>query len=621
LGPGSSVSAAILNLDQQTLVDDQSGLSYLTTEPHYARLAARVGADLAEGPGFVLVLGNPMPDAELLVRCLERDNAAKLRFSLIRFRAGMSFDELAAAYGQILRREPTGSTGNLWPIVSHLMLEARNGVRHVLVLESADALSPDVLLQLNRIAQADEPALLQTVLLTKPSLVGSLAEPSLHFFETAIGTAIQLERLERDEVAVFIQGLLNDVAPDDRKIFSAKTVEAICDAANGDPVIVSRLARGIVDFVRRTGARPVREDTIESPGPGHPAANHGNSIDGRSLDQSALASSLGDLVEEWRKRHEGAMAQNDTPYQSLSECKPLCSPQSPQHRPSLKWRHTSVAMAVLASLSLLTIAVAAAIGWQYHTIPFVVAESRPPSDRSFEDPDTSPPVMIVPRGDNVSSHADPTQAGARAEFAAPATIKASPESTGPASSTPHAIPPASFDEAPTLAQQTEPAPSIAETAPETAKTGMLALAMAKSAPTVIAEDPPDSSPPMTQARAGPDIAKATPAVPDNLSVEPTPRALGENLSATTISLYVQRGNELLSAGDVVGARLFFERAVREGDAGAARGLGRTYDPLSLKRFRIRGASGDPAKALAWYREAIRLGDAGSEVLLKALLSR
>jgi len=145
--------------------------------------------------------------------------------------------------------------------------------------------------------------------------------------------------------------------------------------------------------------------------------------------------------------------------------------------------------------------------------------------------------------------------------------------------------------------------------------------MVKSAPTVIAEDPPSSSPPMTPPRAGPDIAKATPAVPDNLSVEPTPRALGENLSATTISLYVQRGNELLSAGDVVGARLFFERAVREGDAGAARGLGRTYDPLSLKRFRIRGASGDPAKALVWYREAMRLGDAGSEVLLKALLSR
>ncbi len=575
------MSAAILNLDQQTFADDHFGLSYLTTEPHYARLAARVGADLAEGPEFVLVLGNPVPDAELLVRCLERDNAAKLRFSLIRFRAGMSFDELAAAYGQILRREPTGSAGNLWPIVSHLMLEARNGVRHVLVLESADALSPDVLLQLNRIAQADEPALLQTVLLTKPSLVGSLAEPSLQFLETAIGTAIRLERLERDEVMVFIQGLLNDV-----------------------------------DFMRRTGARPVKEDTIESPGPGRPAANHGNSIDGHSLDQSALASSLGDVVGEWRKRHEGAMAPNNTPYQSLNECKPL---RSPQHRPSLKWRHTSVAMAVLASLSLLTIAVAAAIGWRYHPIPFVLAESRPPSDRSFEDPDTSPPVMIVAGGDNISSHADPTQAEARAELAAPATITASPEPTGP-SSTPHVVPPAPFDEAPTAAQQTQPVSSIAETAPETANREMIDMAMVISAPTVVVEDPPNSSPPTTPIRS-PDIAKAAPTAPDKFPVETTPRALGENLSATTISLYVQRGNELLSAGDVVGARLFFERAVREGDAGAARGLGRTYDPLSLKRFRIRGASGDPAKALVWYREAIRLGDAGSEVLLKALLSR
>jgi hypothetical protein len=227
--------------------------------------------------------------------------------------------------------------------------------------------------------------------------------------------------------------------------------------------------------------------------------------------------------------------------------------------------------------------------------------------------------MIVAGGDNISSHADPTQAEARAELAAPATITASPEPTGP-SSTPHVVPPAPFDEAPTAAQQTQPVSSIAETAPETANREMIDMAMVISAPTVVVEDPPNSSPPTTPIRS-PDIAKAAPTAPDKFPVETTPRALGENLSATTISLYVQRGNELLSAGDVVGARLFFERAVREGDAGAARGLGRTYDPLSLKRFRIRGASGDPAKALVWYREAIRLGDAGSEVLLKALLSR
>src|SRR5438876_1703707 len=139
----------------------------------------------------------------------------------------------------------------------------------------------------------------------------------------------------------FIQDLVNEVAADARKIFSTKTIEAICDAANGDPVIVSRLARGIVDFMRRTGARPVKVGTIELPGPGRPAVNQGNSIDGRSLDQSALASSLGDVFGEWRESREGATAPKTTPYQSLSECKPLSNPSRPHDRPSRKWRHTS----------------------------------------------------------------------------------------------------------------------------------------------------------------------------------------------------------------------------------------------------------------------------------------
>jgi hypothetical protein len=117
---------------------------------------------------------------------------------------------------------------------------------------------------------------------------------------------------------------------------------------------------------------------------------------------------------------------------------------------------------------------------------------------------------------------------------------------------------------------------------------------------------------------GSELGLATPAKasPDETAA-PLPTA-GSRLSAEDMGALLARGDTLLSVGDVVSARLFYERAVDGGGGLAAIRLGETFDPLFLDRVHLRDVRGDPGAALFWYRRARDLGASDAEVLLKAL---
>jgi TPR repeat protein len=59
-------------------------------------------------------------------------------------------------------------------------------------------------------------------------------------------------------------------------------------------------------------------------------------------------------------------------------------------------------------------------------------------------------------------------------------------------------------------------------------------------------------------------------------------------------------------GDLVSARLFYERAAVAGDSGAALRLAATFDPNFLSRAGLRSARGDAAEARLWYSRALDL---------------
>ena len=86
-------------------------------------------------------------------------------------------------------------------------------------------------------------------------------------------------------------------------------------------------------------------------------------------------------------------------------------------------------------------------------------------------------------------------------------------------------------------------------------------------------------------------------------------------------LLFARGLDAERRGDLSAARRFYTTAARQGDAAAARNLGRLYDPAYLKQTALGGVDPDPELARLWYDYAVRLGDSGAGRLLEALSSR
>jgi hypothetical protein len=141
-----------------------------------------------------------------------------------------------------------------------------------------------------------------------------------------------------------------------------------------------------------------------------------------------------------------------------------------------------------------------------------------------------------------------------------------------------------------------------------------------------AANPTDTAPASTAISVGPAPSATTAPAASSSANElsgATPAAPTTGLTETRLSdadaaALLARGDVLFSKGDIVAARLFYERAAYAGEGQAALRLGETFDPVFLDQARLRGARGDLSTALSWYRRARDLGVAEAEILLKTL---
>jgi hypothetical protein len=126
-------------------------------------------------------------------------------------------------------------------------------------------------------------------------------------------------------------------------------------------------------------------------------------------------------------------------------------------------------------------------------------------------------------------------------------------------------------------------------------------------------------PPEASANVPPDA----PAALDAPAAGPTPSAEtpSRTLSSEQLAALLKRGNELVSHGDLGGARLIFERAAQGGDSRAALALASTYDPVVLEHLGERGLAPDVAMARFWYERAKELGSKEAPERLEVLVSR
>ncbi len=107
------------------------------------------------------------------------------------------------------------------------------------------------------------------------------------------------------------------------------------------------------------------------------------------------------------------------------------------------------------------------------------------------------------------------------------------------------------------------------------------------------------------AGAGPEIP-ASPSLP-----APQARPVSASAPAGLLDLLRRRGDAAFQAGDISGARRYYQRGAEAGCGACAEGLARTYDARELHRMGAIGVAPDPALAKTWRDRARQIGQNGA----------
>lgn len=138
-----------------------------------------------------------------------------------------------------------------------------------------------------------------------------------------------------------------------------------------------------------------------------------------------------------------------------------------------------------------------------------------------------------------------------------------------------------------------------------------------SEPPKVVSVQPNVSPPRTPPVSTSQLPRASVV---NQPRPPDARAPLTGQFTETDAIMAQRGEQLLAAGDIISARHFFERVAQTGNAAAAYGLAKTYDPVFLMEIGARGVLGEPATAVLWYQRAVTDGSINAAQRLRRLQS-
>jgi type II secretory pathway predicted ATPase ExeA len=660
------IAARLQNpLPAEPFADDAAGLSYFATDFHYEHLVARLRRHLASTRGFYLVSGTPAPDGDLVERAINGRKEAPQRATLVRCRAGMTVDAVTRAYARQLGLTDERDNGQ-WALLSRLMEDSRKGVVRVLVLENADALDDRGFDELHRFATLDDPHFLPVVLLTERSFAQRLDAPSLQFLQPAIVAHLALQQLETEEVAAFIRYQLNATEGRHERVFTREAIAQIAAAAKGDPAAVNRLARQAAGIA--APATPAAPPQLVAPAPKPVPPPAPAKIEPR------LTLRPGETARPATLQPAANGAVPPVPAPSTAKA---AVPAKPPAIATARKSTAPVASFVVASLmraramapaatiaGYVVLAAASAAGLFYLLAPgaerraTVVAEAPQvqtvitgdlpvPAPRRVKPAaaEALPAIPAVP--ESVAADAPPAAPEPPAAAAAPAPNVAEQAPSPLPAVTPTPVPALAAIE-PTAGAK-PPAESVAK--PEAAPTpapipsSMMAkptvetVVKAAPAPAATPATPPAAAvveqPPSAPATPSAEIvAKAEPApLPPSAAATPPaasvakleadpaplpPRPADKPPSGAAAAL-VRRGEALLASGDIISARQFFARAAETGDAAAACGLGKSYDPLVLRQVGTRGVAGDPAKAVNWYRRAAHGGSNEAAARLARLL--
>ena len=205
----------------------EAGSDYFATEAHYLSLAGRIVAGLRRDPGLVLLTGDPLPSARVLSPALSNAAADWYAVTVIACRPELSRDQL------LLAVPPSPAPLFVFNDADRLSDGQIEGIRESLARR--DGITPGVLM------------------LARPPFLSRLEGLQPRLFREGLVTRFQLQELGREEVETFIRRQLPPGEP--APAFTAEAITAVADFSGGDPAVVNRLARLMLEFAKAADSK------------------------------------------------------------------------------------------------------------------------------------------------------------------------------------------------------------------------------------------------------------------------------------------------------------------------------------------------------------------------------
>jgi hypothetical protein len=237
----------------------EAGFDYFATEVHYRSLAGRIITVLG-GFNVVVVTGDPAASARLLSTALSE--AAASRYTVIDFSCG---SELGRRVPLRFRHALSTSLAGDGAKGEELGSSAAEAL--LVVFDDADRLSDEAIEEIFKNiylrTSFDHRRIAAAVLLARPDFLARLERPALRFWlaKRLLVARLRFLELDDDEILAFIRRQLR--SHQGESAFTHETVTAIANVSGGDPMVVNRFSRRLLEFAAATsGGRPAQDALV-----------------------------------------------------------------------------------------------------------------------------------------------------------------------------------------------------------------------------------------------------------------------------------------------------------------------------------------------------------------------
>lgn len=164
-----------------------------------------------------------------------------------------------------------GGAGRLFSRLQRQLAKlAMDGQRSILVIDQAERLTIDQLMEIEQLAElrSGEERLLSIVLVGQPEVTNLLAQPELRRLRQLFLSAQALRELSADAVAGYVHRAVEAVGGTNHQLFSANALALLHTASGGVPRIINRLADAALTAAYGAGQAQIDMNIMEEIAPG-----------------------------------------------------------------------------------------------------------------------------------------------------------------------------------------------------------------------------------------------------------------------------------------------------------------------------------------------------------------